>query len=193
MAEPVEQQKPFSSREQQYDEYVALLARNDLAIRRFVRFLLPSRDGVDDVLQETALECWRKFSQFQPNGTDVADGEFVRWACVIARYKVLSWQRDRSRDRLVFRDTVIEQLSEAATHGLELQEDQRLAIEACLEKLPPEERRLVLSVHSPGESIARIAQETGQKARRLYSRVNALRIILLACVQSRLAGEVGNG
>lgn len=180
-------------RERQYDEFVALLARHDLAIRRFVRFLLPSPDGVDDVMQETALECWKKFTDFQPASTDAAADEFVRWACVIARYKAMSWQRDRSRDRLVFREAVIEKLSQAAHEALEHRAEQRMAVEACLEKLPPNDRRLVLSVHAPGESIARIAQETGEKARRLYSRVNALRSMLLECIERRLAAEVGNG
>lgn len=182
-----------AAREQQYDAFVALLARHDLVIRRYVRFLLPSPDGVDDVMQETALECWRKFPDFRPpSGGDAAE-EFVRWACVIARYKAMSWQRDRSRDRLVFRESVIEQLSAAALESLDQRDEQRLAVEACLEKLMPDQRRLVLSVHSPGESIARIAKETGQNARRLYSKVNTLRSLLLECVERRLAGDVGNG
>jgi RNA polymerase sigma-70 factor (ECF subfamily) len=180
-------------REQLYDEFVTLLARHDLAIRRYVRFLLPSLDGVDDVMQETALECWRKFSDFQPPSVGDSADEFVRWACVIARYKAMSWQRDRSRDRLVFREAVIEQLSAAALESLDRRDEQRRAVEACLEKLTPDQRRLVLSVHSPGESIARIAKETGENARRLYSKVNALRSLLLECVERRLAGEVGNG
>lgn len=182
-----------SGREQQYEEFVALLARHDVAIRRFVRFLLPSRDGVDDVVQETALECWKKFSDFQPKATETASDEFVRWASVIARYKTMSWQRDKSRDRLVFRESVIEQLSQAASAALAQRDDERRAVEACLENLLDDQRRLVLSVHSPGESIARIAEETGENARRLYSKVNALRSLLLKCVTLRLAGESGNG
>ncbi len=182
-----------AAREKQYDEFVALLARNDLAIRRFIRFLLPSKDGVDDVLQETALECWKKFADFEPENEAVAADEFVRWACVIARFKAMSWQRDRSRDRLVFRESVIEQLSHEALHTLDQQDEQRDAVAKCLERLTPAQRRLVLSVHSPGESIARIADETGEKVRRLYSQVNALRSALLECVERRLAGEVTNG
>ena len=183
----------FMAKEQQYDEFVALLARHDLAIRRFVRYLLPSRDGVDDVVQETALECWKKFSDFQPANAHDAGDEFVRWACVIARFKALSWQRDKARDRLVFRESVIEQLSHAASDALDRDEEQRRAVELCLEELPREHRQLVLSVHTPGESIARRATETGEKARRLYSKVNALRGMLLDCVQRRLAEEVCNG
>ncbi|MEO1617613.1 MAG: sigma-70 family RNA polymerase sigma factor [Planctomycetota bacterium] len=182
-----------ADREQQYDEFVVLLARHDLAIRRFVRSLLPSQDGVDDVVQETALECWKKYGDFQPESNEAAADEFVRWASVIARYKAMSWQRDRARDRLVFRESVIEQLAEGAMASLDQTAEERLAVEACLAELPEDQRRLVLSVHVPGESIARIAEETGVKARQLYSRVNALRTLLLECMKLRLGGEPTNG
>lgn len=182
-----------ADREKRYSEFVGLLARHDQAIRRFVRSLLPSREGVDDVMQETALECWKKFSDFVPSDPGGATVEFVRWACVIARYKALSWQRDRARDRLVFRDSVVELLAQAAMKSIDQQELERQAIQHCLAEMPREQRRLVLSVHSPGESIALIANETGEKARRLYSKVNVLRKRLLECVRGRLAVEVGNG
>ena len=180
-----------STRDTKYEEFVGLLARHDRSIRRFVRSLLPSGDGVDDVIQETALECWRKFPDFRPEDHEDA-AEFARWACVIARYKCLSWQRDHARDRLVFRESVIERLAQVASEELDRQEQERWAIEACLGKLGADQRRLVLSVHSPGQSVASIAAESGEKPRRLYSKVNALRKQLLECVRRRLAG-VGNG
>ena len=179
-------------REQQYGEFVGLLSRHDQAIRRFVRSLLPSQDGVDDVVQETALECWKKYSEFQPASQEAAAEEFVRWACVIARFKTLSWQRDRARDRLVFRDSVVEQLAQAAMESLNQRADERQAVEVCLSELPEDQRRLVLSVHVPDESIARIANETGVKARQLYSRLNALRTLLLECMKRRLAGGLAD-
>lgn len=145
------------------------------------------------MVQETALECWKKFSQFEPESEESAAEEFVRWACVIARFKAMSWQRDQSRDRLVFRDSVIERLSDTALDSLDSMNDQRRAVEKCLAKLPKKQRQLVLSVHSPGESVARIAKQTGEKARKLYSKVNALRAVLLECVERRLAGEISNG
>lgn len=182
-----------SDREQRYSEFVALLARHDLSIRRFVRSLLPSRDGVDDVVQDTALECWKKFSEFKPESREDSVEEFVRWACVIARYKAMSWQRDKARDRLVFRERVIERLAQAAMDNLDQRDVEQSAIESCLGELPDEQRRLVLSVHSPGESVAAIAEETGEAARRLYNKVNVLRKRLLECVQRRIATEDGNG
>ena len=176
-------------RELLYNDFVVLLARHDQSIRRFIRSMLPSRDGVDDVMQETALECWSKFSTFSPVSADSAVDEFVRWACVIARYKTLSWQRDRSRDRLVFRESVIERLAESSLQSIENAELEKAAVENCLRELGPEHQRLVLSVHASGDSIAKIASETGEQARRLYSKVNQLRKLLLRCVQNRMATE----
>ncbi|MGI9473338.1 MAG: sigma-70 family RNA polymerase sigma factor [Rubripirellula sp.] len=182
-------QESTSDRETSYGEFVSLIARHDLSIRRFIRSLLPTIEGVDDVMQDTALECWRKYSDFSPGEPQNASDEFVRWACVIARYKVLSWQRDRSRDRLVFRESVVSQLADSALENLDRRDAERHAMEGCLKRMDDDQRRLVLSVHLPGESIARIAAETGQKARRLYSRLNALRKLLLNCVEQRIAED----
>jgi len=179
-------------REQRYGEFVGLLARHDQSIRRFVRSLMPSGEGVDDVLQETALECWKKFSDFASEESHAESSEFIRWACVIARYKAMSWQRDKGRDRLVFRESVIETLADAALEMVARREQERQAIGRCLERLREDQRRLVLSVHSPGESVARIAEETGQKAKRLYHRVHRLRKVLRDCVEQQLAMEAGN-
>lgn len=194
MSEEAEQdiQTP-ESREATYSEFVALLARSDPSIRRFVRSLLPSSCNVDDLMQEIALECWKKFPSFAAERERDAANEFIRWMCVIARYKVLAWRRDRARDRLVFRESVIEQLAEPAMVHLERRDSERRAIEQCLERLPHEERRLILSLYSPGESIARLAKETGTRARRLYSKANVLRQLLLECVQQRLTREFANG
>lgn len=190
-SEPAPSQE--AEREARYSEFVGLLARHDQAIRRFVRSLLPSSEGVDDVMQETALECWHKFADFSPHDPSSGVEEFIRWACVIARYKAMSWQRDRARDRLVFRESVVERLADASLERIDHEEQERRAIESCLAKMEEDQRKLVLSVHSPGQSIARIASETGEQARRLYNRVNVLRKRLLECVQQRVQTEVGHG
>ena len=183
-----------NSQEDRYRRFVGLLARNDQAIRRFIRSLLPSSQGVDDVVQETALECWRKFSDFEsgdlafPEQAQGSD-EFIRWACVSARFKVMSCQRDWARDRLVFREHILEQLAEDAFEEIENRELERLAVEQCLSQLVVDSRRLLLSVYRPGDSVKRIARENGEKSRRLYSKMNLLRKQLLSCVERRLAEE----
>ncbi len=93
----------------------------------------------------------------------------------------------------MFRESVVERLAQAALDDLDQQDWERKAIETCLSKLPDDQRRLVLSVHSPGESIAKISAETGEKARRLYSKVNSLRRLLLECVNGQMIGDVEHG
>jgi RNA polymerase sigma-70 factor (ECF subfamily) len=173
-----------SPKDKQYDRFVSLFARHEQAVRGFARSLLPSGQDVDDVMQEVGLACWRKFDAFESK--DSTD-EFVRWACVIARFETLRHRRNCARDRLVLSEDVIELLATDAEARLEDAEAERQAVADCLRKLQDSDRRLLLSVHTPGDSIAKIASELGQKARGLYSQVNVLRDLIAECVQQRLA------
>lgn len=173
-----------SPKDIQYDQFVSLLARHERTVRAFVRSLLPSWQDVDDVMQEVGLACWRKFDRFE---SAESPDEFVRWACVVARFEALRHRRNCARDRLVLSEDVIEVLAADAEVRLEKSEAERKAVDRCLQELREPERRLLLSVHTRDDSIARIAADMGQKARRLYSKANALRDLIGECVRRRLA------
>jgi len=175
-----------SPRDDLYDQFVSLFARHERAVRGYVRSLLPSNQDVDDVMQEVGLACWHKFKTFDSAGSP---GIFVRWACVIARFEVLRHRRNLARDRLVLSEEVIKLLATDAEIRLEKAQAERVAVESCLKKLSDPERRLLLSVHTQGDSIARIAVELGEKARRLYSKLNALRDLIAECVRKKLVAE----
>ncbi|MDB4733004.1 sigma-70 family RNA polymerase sigma factor [Planctomicrobium sp.] len=172
------------AKDQQYDRFVSLFARQERSIRSFVRSLLPTSNDADDVMQEVGLVCWKKFSSFEG---DESPEEFVRWACVIARFEVLRHRRNFARDRLVLSEEVLSLLACDAEERLPVAERERQAVEKCLNKLPPRERRLLLSVHTPGDSIAKVAAEFGQEVRRLYTKVTALREVLKQCVSRQMA------
>ncbi|QDU38640.1 RNA polymerase sigma factor SigL [Maioricimonas rarisocia] len=174
-----------SPHEHTYERFVSLFARHERAIRAYVRALLPSWQDVDDVMQEVGLACWRKFEQFD----DAAPDSFVRWASVVARFEVLRHRRNCARDRLVLAEDVVELLATDAEARLDRAEAERTALERCLQKLQDAERRLLLSVHTPGDSVARIAADLGLNARRLYSKVNLLRDRIGDCVRQRLSAE----
>ena len=175
---------PSSPKDDLYDQFVSLFARHERAIRGFVSSLLPSNQDVDDVMQEVGLACWHKFKTFDCDG---APGDFVRWACVIARFEVLRHRRNLARDRLVLSEEVIQLLATDAEIRLEKAQEERAAVESCLKKLSDPERRLLLSVHTRGDSIARIADELGEQSRRLYSKLNVLRDLIAECVRQQLA------
>jgi RNA polymerase sigma-70 factor (ECF subfamily) len=167
-----------------YDQFVALFARHERAIRGVIRSMLPSSQDADEVMQEVGLACWHKFSDFQ---TDDSQDAFFRWACVIVRLEVLKYRRKCARDRLVLSDETIQLLSAEAEDRAPIAEQERQALEDCLNRMPPADQRLLMSVHTRGDSIAEIARQLGQNVRRLYSRVNALRDLLGECVRRKLA------
>ena len=77
-------------------------------LRRFIRSLLPTWTDTDEVVQQTAIVIWRKFDQFDP------ETNFMKWACVIARFEALAYRRKMARDRHVFREEVLELMADEA-------------------------------------------------------------------------------
>ncbi len=169
-----------------YEAFLALFARHERAIRGVVRSVLPSSHDADEVMQEVGLACWRKFSDFQDD--DAPDG-FYRWACVVARFEILKYRRKCARDRLVLSEEIIQLLAADAEERRAVAESERHALEACLKRLSPADQRLLLSVHTPGDSVAAIARQLGRQTRRLYSRVARLRELMGECVRRKISEE----
>lgn len=140
---------------------------SERAIRAYVRSLLLSSQDVDDLMQDIGLKCWQKFDQFDSEGSAL---DFTRWCCVISRFEIFRFRRSKARDRLVLSDEVISLLAVDAEQRLEESEAERSALKDCINKIAEPDRRLLLSVHTAGDSISRIASESNQKRRRLYSR-----------------------
>ena len=158
-------------------------------MRLAARALLREAVAVDDVLQETALECWRKFESFDDGGDDEAADDFARWATVILRFKVREHFRDSGRDRLRFADETADHILATLAARRDEAPRRERALAACLKTLSAIDRRLVLAVHRRDDSVRRLAEETGRPARRLYRRVDTLRLRLLDCINTRLLSE----
>lgn len=166
-----------------YSEFVQLFAFNEAAVRAYVRTLLWPGPDVDDVMQNIGLACWQKFAAFDPSdGSDA----FRRWACVVARFEVLRLRRTVARDRLVLSTEVLEALAADAEARVDLADSERTAVGQCLAEFDEPHRRLLLAVHTPGDAVAKIAEETGVAARKLYSKLDSLRELLRQCVVRRL-------
>ncbi len=164
-----------------HESFVLALARHERVIRAYVRSAGISRpEDVDEIVQEVSLIAWQKFDQLR----DV--DEFPRWACVIARYRVLEFRRNRFRDRLVLNEKVFDLLLEEALDETE-QHDARLRkLEHCLDELPPASRMLVKAAYEPGASIDELARSAGKRANALYQQLWRLRQILRKCVEDAM-------
>ncbi len=168
---------------EQHQRFLRALTAHEPAVRAYVRRLVPARADADDVMQEVAIVLWEKFGEFQ----DGAD--FRAWAFGIARYKVLSWLRDKGRDRLVLSEEVVELMAEETAQDDSRLEKQRRALENCAQKLDPDQRQLLLQAYQPEARIQEVAAGSGRSITGFYQWLHRVRRLLLDCIQREMTRE----
>ncbi|MGC6426909.1 MAG: sigma-70 family RNA polymerase sigma factor [Akkermansiaceae bacterium] len=159
---------------------MALYTRHEPDLRRFIRSLIPTATDTADVLQQTALVIWRKFDQY--------DGEtpFMKWACVISRFEALAYRRKIARDRLVFRDDILDLMGREGTEELELRSQEHDALENCLQKLSEKQQQFLLLAYTPGVKTKDLAESAGSTSAAFYMRLKRLRHQLQSCIERNL-------
>lgn len=168
---------------QRHQLFLRAFTAQEPAIRAFVRRLVPSRADADDVMQEVAIVLWEKFGEFREGA------EFRPWAFGVARFKVLSWLRDKGRDRLVLDEDVVGRLADEAESDEPRLDRQRRALEVCAEKLAPGQRELLMEAYQPGMRIQDVAANSGRTVPGFYQWLHRVRRALLDCVRRELSKE----
>jgi len=166
-----------------YEEFVQLLVAHEPALRAFLRALMPTWADVDEVMQETSLVAWRKFSRFE-RGTN-----FLAWAMAIARFEALDHMRRRGREPLMFAPEVIELIANEGEDDSSRLERERMALERCLGKLGDAQRELLLLSYRPGARFHEVAEQAGRSVQGYYKALQRLRGRLLVCIQDELQQE----
>ena len=166
-----------------YEEFVRLFVAHEGRLRAFIRSLLPTWADVDEVMQETSLVAWRKFSRFE-RGTN-----FLGWVFTIARFEALDHIRRRGREQLVFSDAVADLMAEEAAPEGETLERQRRSLDRCLTKLDETQRELLLLSYQPGARLHEVAARAGRSVQGHYKSVQRLRARLLECIEGEMKRE----
>lgn len=175
------------SDDDRYELFVQRFAHFEPDLRRFIRSLLPAWSDADDVLQQTAIVIWRKFDQYDP------DTHFMKWACVIARFEALAYRRKMARDRLVFREDVLEIMADEGAEEFDSRRAEHDALETCLQAMPEKQRKFITLAYTPGVKVKELAEEAGSSAAAFYMRLKRLRHQLMECVESKtLQQQPGN-
>ena len=164
----------------QHDQFLRLYALHEVALHTFVRSLLPTRQEASEVMQEVIVALWQGFHSAE---------EFRPWAFGVARNLVRMHLRRRVRDRHVFDDELVNRLADLAMQQEPQHLTEREALESCLQKLPAEQRDLVLTAYTKDTRIDDFAQRRGQTAMALYKLLHRIRQALLDCVEPTIAQE----
>ncbi len=183
---------------QSHEDFLRLFTASESTLRAYIRRLVPSQNDASEISQNTTIVLWQKFGVFVKKHPDYNSADqskediqlhFKRWAMVVARYEVLSWRRDKFRDRHVFSEDLIKKLAtDSQDHG-SLLENQLLALESCLKKIPEDRRSLVLEAYSARNKPQEIAKRRGGTLNGFYQWLHRIRLTLLKCVKQTLAAQ----
>jgi RNA polymerase sigma-70 factor (ECF subfamily) len=166
------------------EHFLRELSRNERWLRTYVFSLVSHSFDAEDILQEVKLTLWRQFANFE------AGTNFRAWARTIALHQILNFRRSRNRQT---GNPLEEKFVEALALELDRQagslERQAERLAHCLQKLPPEQRNLVLWRYFEDCSIGEIALRARRSTEAVYRSLSRIRETLAACLR-RFAMEV---
>lgn len=158
------------------DEFVLLLTRAQPTIYACIFALLPDRVAAQDLLQDTNLTLWHKGEDFEQGSN------FNAWATRIARYHVLNYRRKLSRERVVFDDSLFEELYSRQSERVDEQALYSEAMRGCLQKLPAAHQQLLEQRYSQEGSVTALAKRHGKSVGAISQLLYRLRQSLMDCV-----------
>ncbi len=170
---------------ERHNVFLRLYVTNEESLRSFVRALVPTIEDSRDVMQQVAAVLWRKFEDLG------SESEFRKWAFGVARLEALQFRRTKARDRLIFDESVLELLADAADEAADTLTRERSVLEHCVSKLPEAHRVLVQAAYAPGVRIEDLALQLGRTAMSLYKTLHRIRMSLMECTRRALS-EAGS-
>ena len=164
-------------------QLMQLMTQHQRRIFGYIYTLVPNRTDAEDILQETSLVVCEKFGQFKV-GTD-----FAAWACQIAYWEVRRARQKFARAKVVFDQEIVDALARTASAMIAEVSERHEALAACLKKLHPRDRELVLMRYEPGCGVEQAARCSGRSLEAAYKALGRIRKTLLDCVSHRLTAE----
>jgi RNA polymerase sigma-70 factor (ECF subfamily) len=162
------------------ERFVRLFVEGQREILRYILALVPDLDDAHDILQETAVDLWRKFDRYDPACP------FAPWACRFAIRRVLKHRVQKMRRNKYLSLESLTQIADERMEKEGILEDRRRALEMCLERLSAADRLVVEQRYSRQMSVAKMAGITGQNTSTLYKALERIRRRLFECVNRRL-------
>ncbi len=162
------------------EAFLRLYTREQFRIAGFVRSLVVDAAEAGDVLQETSLELWRSFSQYDPNR------DFANWAFGVARHQVLKHYRSKRRDPLTFSQSMLNELADETAQLLTDEQPRFQALRDCVSRLTERQRALIRDFYSNGMSAGEIAKQWERNTHAVYNSLREIRKQLQSCIAMRL-------
>lgn len=163
------------------EDFVRLFTQSQRALYLFILPMVSSSADAEEVLQETNVVIWSKWSQF------TLGSNFVAWGRAIARLEVFRFRRRRDGRLHLLGDDVMELI---ANHAEKQENDfdlRRDALACCVQKLRDKDRELIQRRYAEDANGDEVAEQLGRPANSVYQSLGRIRRVLLECVRRQLA------
>lgn len=157
-----------------------LFVQHQQVVLYYVLTIEPNLGDAQDIVQETFLTVTRKAATYQL-GTN-----FPAWACTIARYQALQFQRTRARAAARLDDDVMEMLYGEDGPEPEILGPRTQALKGCLGKLTPMAGDLIRRRYHLGQMPEVIAPAVGWTPNSVRVALTRARQTLRTCVDRSL-------
>ncbi len=135
-------------------------------------------------MQETASSLWNRFGEYDPEL-----GEFSTWAYRFAYYEVLRFRKTQSRSKLVFSEKLVEQLTYTHEAQSKTQDHRHTVLAGCVSRLSAEDQLLIEGRYDQEFTIVTLSQKMNLPVKKLYKRLENIRLILFRCIDHKLNKE----
>ncbi|WP_417392425.1 sigma-70 family RNA polymerase sigma factor [Gimesia sp.] len=177
MNDPTEQP---DAREQFFRQF----SRVDRKLYGYILALVLDVVAAEDIFQETCVILWKEFPRYD------RERSFLNWSYGIAFNQIRKYRRKFQNKRLLFSDTLVNELAEDVSRMVEEQSQRQLALTHCLQKLTERERDLLDDYYGDQQTAASLAERGKCSVHTIYKTIKKLRRALYECVNRRLSSEV---
>ena len=164
-------------------EFIRLLMENERRIYAYIRTLLGNTADAEDVLQETSMILWDKFSEFDQNSN------FVAWSFKIAYFTSQNFRRKQGRSKVVFSNSLFDVIAEKTTQMVPALDQRHELLSGCIEKLSETDKKLLRMRYELDASIESTAEQSGRTTKAIYKALSRLRATLFECVNRGMTLE----
>ena len=169
------------------DEFAQLLTLHEPRLFGYIYALVPNIADAEDIYQDTALALWRKFEDYRP-GTN-----FAAWARATARFEVQHFFRSKSRRRLYFNESLLDELTETQSSidlaSDSVQESYAKALRRCKDLLPGKDQRLIELCYAATANITQTAVRLGRSPQSVCNSLSRIRRVLFDCIRRSMEAK----
>lgn len=164
--------------------FLSLFLRSEREIFRYVAALVPNVMDAEDIVQQTALALWEKFDAYD------SSQPFTPWACRFALNKTKQWLERRQRWLALLEGGLAEELVQRREELRPELETRLKHLEACLNKLPTEQRAIVEGYYYRRDGIEKLAEHLDRTVAGTYKTLQRIREALQLCIENAVKGAV---